>query len=1023
VRPLRISVEGFTCFKERQAVDFTAFDLFAISGPTGAGKTSVLDAMLFALYGKVPRVERYAELISLGSDRMSVMLDFRLGGKEYRVTRVGRRKGAADAQLADISMGGEVSLAGGVREVNDRVEKLLGLSFEAFTQSVVLPQGEFMKFMKSAPARRREILRDLLRLHIYERMREHASSKQKDLAREVETLQGLLEQEYAGATQEALDKLQVDEAALAESLLAVAGKLKDWQTALEDLKVRHRLTKELETRLSRSRQLALEEPRVLAQEQRLKAARRVAPVLNLLQTAIEAEQALSDAKRQQADASDALRRARGAHEEASLGLERAEKAASELPRLRERIGKLDEVKGQLKAREAAEKRLEKARAQQGELKAKLATARDDAKEAQARLKAREKDAAKVASALSGIGYDEARDEQLVTALMLANELVQKRDGAEQASEEAKRAEAKVAELSVATERAQEALALAKDRQKNAQQQVADREAEAKDARLRNAAALLRHGLSTSEPCPVCDQPVMKRPKAHAPRSGGLEEAEERLEQASADLAEARQAASDKQAKVDTARELLTGARAQAAEAKKKAGEAAKLVEKGERKLEATAGGLLGDGKGSLETRVLTAAESQREKKKLFDQANREREQTEKALEKARRDTEAAQERAGGLEERLTHQVEALSAIEAEIKALDAEIAKVTRHPDPKAEREQLAQRTEELEEARKAAQQAERDGKSAVSEAEARAKAADREVTQAGKGLDRAQERARAAVKDAGFADEQEAKAFALTSEALAQLEDEVRAWREERSSVDKRLAELQAELGGREVDDRTLKSAEDEAVELRQEQQKALSRHAGLQEQLQQLKRKVKAAKAHRKTLNGRVHELNTFKELAEELKSDRFQAFILRETIQEMVAGASERLWNLSSNRYRLEYKNESFDVIDYDNARERRSADTLSGGETFLASLSLALQLSEQVQRAAGSVVLDSLFIDEGFGTLDPETLDTATEAIESLPAGGRMVGIITHIPELTARMRGRLLVSKQGEGSRIKAELDS
>jgi exonuclease SbcC len=112
--------------------------------------------------------------------------------------------------------------------------------------------------------------------------------------------------------------------------------------------------------------------------------------------------------------------------------------------------------------------------------------------------------------------------------------------------------------------------------------------------------------------------------------------------------------------------------------------------------------------------------------------------------------------------------------------------------------------------------------------------------------------------------------------------------------------------------------------------------------------------------------------------------------------------------------------FDVIDRDNAGERRSAKTLSGGETFLASLALALELSEQVQRAAGAVALDSLFIDEGFGSLDPEALDIATDALQSLPQGGRMVGIITHIPELTARLDTRVVVEKRAEGSRLRVE---
>ena len=85
-----------------------------------------------------------------------------------------------------------------------------------------------------------------------------------------------------------------------------------------------------------------------------------------------------------------------------------------------------------------------------------------------------------------------------------------------------------------------------------------------------------------------------------------------------------------------------------------------------------------------------------------------------------------------------------------------------------------------------------------------------------------------------------------------------------------------------------------------------------------------------------------------------------------------------------------------------------------------MSLALELSEQIQREAGAVSLDSIFIDEGFGSLDPETLELVTEAIESLPTGGRMVGIITHIPELTQRLPFRIWVDKSSTGSRYRVE---
>jgi exonuclease SbcC len=107
-----------------------------------------------------------------------------------------------------------------------------------------------------------------------------------------------------------------------------------------------------------------------------------------------------------------------------------------------------------------------------------------------------------------------------------------------------------------------------------------------------------------------------------------------------------------------------------------------------------------------------------------------------------------------------------------------------------------------------------------------------------------------------------------------------------------------------------------------------------------------------------------------------------------------------------------------VDHDNASEQRAVDTLSGGETFLASLALALALSEQVQQIAGAVRLGCLFIEEGFGTLDPETLYTVSDTIRGLQIGGRMVGIITHVPELREEFEQQVRVTKAAGISRVE-----
>jgi DNA repair protein SbcC/Rad50 len=175
---------------------------------------------------------------------------------------------------------------------------------------------------------------------------------------------------------------------------------------------------------------------------------------------------------------------------------------------------------------------------------------------------------------------------------------------------------------------------------------------------------------------------------------------------------------------------------------------------------------------------------------------------------------------------------------------------------------------------------------------------------------------------------------------------------------------------------------------------------------QREQLRERLLKAQALRSQLETQQQIARVYGVLADELQSNRFQQYLLDETAGELVVGASERLKKIS-DRYALVLREGEFCVLDHDNAGEQRSADTLSGGETFLTSLALALELSTRVQNAAGALRLESIFIDEGFGTLDADTLETVAAAIESLPVGGRMVGIITHIAELTERISHGLL----------------
>ena len=158
MRPVHLTIEGLACFRKKQEIDFRPLDLFAISGPTGAGKSTMLDAIIFALYGEIPRVKNpnRTEMISAGRERAAVVLDFDVGESRYRIARTLRRNGVQMVRLEERDESGSFrSLADQVRSAADQVTQILGLEAPAFMQAVILPQGEFARFLKAQPRERR----------------------------------------------------------------------------------------------------------------------------------------------------------------------------------------------------------------------------------------------------------------------------------------------------------------------------------------------------------------------------------------------------------------------------------------------------------------------------------------------------------------------------------------------------------------------------------------------------------------------------------------------------------------------------------------------------------------------------------------------------------------------------------------------------------------------------------------------------------------------------------------------------
>jgi DNA repair protein SbcC/Rad50 len=211
MRPLKLVVEGFTSFREAVEIDFSRLDLFAITGPTGAGKSSLIDAIVFALYGVVPRVgDDYKQLISHGKERLSVMLEFGVGQERYRIVRTARPDRPSQQRLERITREPAEPVADRAREIRAEVERILGLDYDGFTRAVVLPQGQFDAFLKGEPKERRKILVALLGLEVYERMQQLAHQRSAAARTEAEFIKRQLEADFAEATEETLARKRVE---------------------------------------------------------------------------------------------------------------------------------------------------------------------------------------------------------------------------------------------------------------------------------------------------------------------------------------------------------------------------------------------------------------------------------------------------------------------------------------------------------------------------------------------------------------------------------------------------------------------------------------------------------------------------------------------------------------------------------------------------------------------------------------------------------------------------------------------
>ncbi|MEU9674729.1 SMC family ATPase [Streptomyces parvus] len=1009
----RLSITAFGPFGTTQEVDFDALSsagLFLLHGPTGAGKTSVLDAVCFALYGAVPGA-RQSPGASLRSDHApvdlptEVQLELTVGGRRLEVTRSPaqpRPKKRGDGFTVEKAQSrlrgydperGWHALSKSHQEIGEELTQLIGMSRDQFCQVVLLPQGDFARFLRSDAEARGKLLGRLFDTRrfaaVEERLAELRRGAEAKVTAADERILALAQRIAQAAGPAGAEATPIaarpGEPGLAEAVLEWAAIARS--TARERLDIAHRVVAWAEGRQrearhaldavrelarlqqryeeTRLRSAALEErrpehDRCQEELERARKADRVAPALELRE----------EAERAHRRAADALGRAR-----AQLPPDLADAGPGQLAELERRFRQ--ELGGLESARRAEARstgideerdRLER------ESRADDATVRDT----EVWLAGWDTVHAGLRESIATAQEAATHAEQLAGLLAPARRRL----------EAARRRDTLATELRTAREE----LAGARERALAAHETWLG----LRERRLRDIAAELAAGLVDGAPCTVCGSAEHPAPATegdgHVDRATeeaalaahrDAEETRTRAEQALG-LVRERHATADAEARDEQARDAETGDPA-VPDPGPSVDELRDTVDR------------------------LTAEHAEAHRLAAGTHAARE------ALDAAEREHAGRLELRQEAERRAAARTSRREALDREQAALYDELTAVRGESGSVAAyADRLTRRVELLADAAEAVR--------AEQDAAQRRKEADDRLSDA--------------AFRAGFDTPEAAAATLLDASAQRDLQHRIDAWQAEAAAVADRRAERDArEAAERPAARPSAAQGEFETAEwLLREASSAL---AAADERCGELTRLSRQAAEEVRRLGPVRQDYERIARLAglaagtsaDNERKMRLEAYVLAARLEQVAAAATARLQRMSSGRYTLVHSDArtggrraglGLHVVDAWTGSERDTA-TLSGGETFFASLALALGLADVVTEEAGGVRLDTLFIDEGFGSLDDQTLDEVLDVLDSLRERDRSVGIVSHVADLRRRIPARLEVVKERQGSSVRHRL--
>ncbi|UTZ24895.1 AAA family ATPase [Vibrio campbellii] len=1011
MKPIKLTMQAFGPFAQTETIEFDKLGtnpLFLINGPTGSGKTSILDAICFALYGETTGNERQG--IQMRCDMAAptllteVTLEFSLHGKSYRVIRSpeqeapkARGEGMTvrkhTAALYEVTEE-EKLITSKTTQVKTEVTNIVGLNETQFRQVMVLPQGKFRELLLATSKEREEIFGQLFQTDIYKKieyaLKDKASTISKAKDEFDNQIRGALQ--VAGVSSEAelteqrealsvqFESVQKQEQESLTQLNAVKTELQKAEALSNEFKKREQAEIALKRHLEQSDAVS---SRQLQLDNAKKASKVELPYVTLQNASKqtqELEQKVAKLSQDLTVANDAVKSKEGA-------LQTAKEQAAQLPKLTEQQYQLEGMKGKLVEKSELEKAINAGLTQKSEFEATLkkyiALKEKLTLEAQRGQKSLDQARVDVAS----IGSVEAEIKQQQRLM----QDLQKLTGLNQ----------ELAKLDALTPSKQALVDQAKARYVELQ-----RSADTLELSWHNAqAAVLAQRLQAGEMCPVCGSVEHPQPAQFV----GEEVTKEQVQRARNTEREGQVALNQLSNQLEQ-HNIAVGQYKQQIEQLS--------VELGQN--------------ASMDLSALQASMQQlNERLQQLSSIN---------LVQLEQSVNELNQRCVTGEGKINDLQNQMAANESTIKGNQEQLAKLSASLDAKySSLEVLEQdivviqkQITELNTAFESAQNHLQQAVLAKTNIESQLTTNQQWLNEALERLNTAKTDWAQALQASAFEDEAQFLASKVDEAEMQVWQQEIEAFKQTQIKLEQTLADLSSTLKDLALPDLEgfnvkLNSAQQSYVEARNQ----LDSTRSLFERLEKVRNDIATLHDKNTKLEDEYKVFGTLYDVASGKTGSRISLhrFVLGVLLDDVLIQASQRLSLMSKGRYILARKTEGFKgaagrgldlVVEDSYTGKTRDVATLSGGESFMAALALALGLSDVVQSYSGGIRLDTLFIDEGFGSLDPESLDLAIQTLVDLQQTGRMIGVISHVSELKEQMAQRIDVEPSRLGSTVSVK---